>query len=193
MMRNEHKLEAFEEYFKITVDKAFQRAFWVAHRKGLSYADAEDVAQETLLAMLVNLERSLVDEILYVPSWIHRVATNKTNDLLRTRGRGDERQSRLERVAKGEQQGNELGEGDLSHDSAVRLAEQAIEQLSPTLRSVAVLLWDPVEISFDLMPHVTVAALLDIPEDTVKSRARLIRAFFRKHRSDLMDSFGFEP
>ncbi len=54
-------------------------------RAGLAVADAEDIVQETLLA--VHLKRQTWDETLPFTPWLRAVARNKLIDAMRRRGR----------------------------------------------------------------------------------------------------------
>ncbi len=121
-------------------------------------ADAEDAAQDAFVAVLRRA--STFTGAASFSTWMYRVATNACNDLARKRSRrpqsaGDD----VERLQDTASADDLIGRRELGVE-----LEQALATLDPEFRDVIVL-HDVVG-----LPHAEIAARLDVPVGTVKSR-----------------------
>ncbi|WNS42138.1 RNA polymerase sigma factor [Paenibacillus sp. MMS20-IR301] len=134
--------------------------------------DAEDVCQEVFVKAILA-DRS---EVRNMKAWLIRIAVNESNSLLRRRAKGRDKERSLF-----------LSERRAAYNSVEAAAEQheltgqfylMFQQLPVKVREVLILRY-----SGELSIKET-AALLDIPEGTVKSRGnrglRILRRIMRK-------------
>ena len=140
---------AFEELFRLHWGRAHRAAYLVVH----DAAAAEDIAQESFLAAVRNLDR--FDRRRPFGPWLHRIVVNRAIDHARARA------LRAETELAGELPAAERSAGT---PDAELLA--AIARLPPEQRAVIVLRhlleYTPGEI----------AELLELPRGTVNSRLR---------------------
>jgi RNA polymerase sigma-70 factor, ECF subfamily len=124
-----------------------------------SRADAEDAAQEAVLALVDNLDA--YDDRRPLRPWLHRIALNKARDLRRSRDRGGEQA--------------ELTEGPATH-------QPIFADLEPNLARALALL-DPDDAEILVLRHVLrfrsheISEIVGLPAPTV--RTRLARAMKR--------------
>lgn len=146
---------------------------------------AEDVFQETFLQ--VHLRAHTFDATRRFRPWLFTIAANRGRDLLRTRGRKRtlELSAPVSRGGAGdpgpttfvdllEATAPAAGAG-LEAQERERAVQQAIQQVSPTLREVLLLAY------FQRLSYMQIAELMDIPLGTVKSRLHAAVASFAKH------------
>jgi RNA polymerase sigma-70 factor (ECF subfamily) len=138
--------DAFAELYRRHFAAVYRVAFLVCH----DAAAAEDIAQESFLAAIRNLDR--FERGRPVRPWLARIASNRAIDWVRARNRRAE--SGLDEVPAAEF-GNEQG------DAPALIARLPAEQ-----RQVVAL-----RFVLDLTPG-EIAALLDLPRGTVNSRLR---------------------
>ena len=140
---------AFEELFRQYWSRAYRAAYLVVH----DAAAAEDIAQESFLAAVRNLDR--FDRRRPFGPWLHRIVVNRAIDHARARALRAETELQIDLRAA------EPGGG--APDSELLAA---IARLPPEQRAVIVLRhlleYTPGEI----------AAMLDLPRGTVNSRLR---------------------
>jgi len=140
---------AFEELFRLHWSRAHRAAYLVVH----DAAAAEDIAQESFLAAVRNLDR--FDRRRPFGPWLHRIVVNRAIDHARARKLRAETELATE-VPAAEPVGGAPDADVLG----------AIAQLPPEQRAVIVLRhlleYTPGEI----------AAMLDLPRGTVNSRLR---------------------
>lgn len=152
---------AFDEL----VDRYEQTVYAIAYRMCGTPDDARDVSQEVFISAFRALKKYRHEAQL--GTWFHRVAVNASLDRLRSRARRSE--SPLE--AAGEPAAHTPGPEELgiAAERAVHV-HRALAQLSDEYRAVLVL--------HDLhdLDYAAVAASLDIPLGTVKSRIHRARA-----------------
>src|SRR3954471_22055513 len=136
-----------EALFRLHWPRAFRAAYLVVH----DAAAAEDIAQESFLAALRNLDR--FDRRRPFGPWLHRIVVNRAIDWTRAR--------QLRAETELAEAGSWEDERDLSDETVAALA-----RLTPEHRAVIVLRhllgYSPGEI----------AELLDLPRGTVNSRLR---------------------
>jgi RNA polymerase sigma-70 factor (ECF subfamily) len=144
-----------ERAFAALVEPEQHRLFTLAVRELGSEADAEDAVQDALVRTWRALPRFRGDASF--STWFYRICLNAIHDVRARRARGgglpfdesfDPPDAR-----------DRIGESELSHD-----LQQALRALDETYRT-AVLLYDVLGRSY-----AEIAAVLEIPEGTVKSR-----------------------
>jgi len=144
-------------------------------------AEAEDVAQETFLALHLR-GRSFRGEALF-STFVYRVAANAARNRLRTRGRYGER---LRRLAGRQASGHDLPpaprdpQASLELSQSGRAVQQALLALPLRLR-LPVVLYDVEDLAYG-----EIARALGIPEGTVKSRIHRARSLLREHLDPLL-------
>lgn len=144
--------EAIEELFRLTWPAAYRAAFLIVH----DHAAAEDIAQESLLSAIRNLDR--FDRRRPLRPWLHRIVVNRAIDWTRLR------------ALRGEVPGEAaLEAGAAEPTETLRYADPvmaALGRLSAEQRAVVVLRhlleYTPGEI----------ARMLQMPRGTVNSRLR---------------------
>jgi RNA polymerase sigma-70 factor (ECF subfamily) len=171
--------------FDQLVERYERRVYAVALRMCGSAEDARDVSQEVFLNAMRALKR--FREEAQLSTWFHRVAINASLDHHRKQKRRITRP--IEEAA--EQPTKEAGPEEVAAEAA-RAAEvhRALAQISPDHRAVLVL--------HDLqdLDYAEVAAVLDIPAGTVKSRihrARVEMARLLGHLRETEPLEGQEP
>lgn len=167
---------AFEQIMQLHADRLYN---YILRMVG-NPTDAEDLVQETFLRAYQGLPN--FDGRASLSTWLYRIATNLCIDHQRRRAR------RVPTVSYSvsEDSEGEPAEWDFPDtqtlsplDAALSreleaVVEEAIQQLSPKLRTV-LLLYDVEELSYD-----QIARVLHIPIGTVKSRLNHARAQIQK-------------
>ena len=144
-------------------------------------ADAEDVLQETFLSAFKSIDR--FEGRSSLSTWLYRIASNAA--LMRLRRNEPEQVSVDEPVERddGELMPRQffdfccLPEDDLLREEAREQMKQAIDELSPTLRSVFVLR------DIEGLSTAETAEALDLSESAVKSRLMRARLKLRDQLS----------
>jgi RNA polymerase sigma-70 factor (ECF subfamily) len=140
---------AFEDLFRLHWSRAHRAAYLVVH----DAAAAEDIAQESFLAAVRNLDR--FDRRRPFGPWLHRIVVNRAIDHARARALRAETELQTDLPA--------AAQGGAAPDSELLAA---IARLPPEQRAVIVLRhlleYTPGEI----------AEMLDLPRGTVNSRLR---------------------
>ena len=80
--------------FRVLVERHSRSLFRLAYRMTCNESDAEDVVQETFLRAFRQLSK--FDERASFGTWLYRIATNYSLDLVRSRNRRQERQQPVE-------------------------------------------------------------------------------------------------
>lgn len=143
--------DAVEALFRWHWPRAHRAAYLIVHDS----AAAEDIAQESFLAALRNLDR--FDRRRPFGPWLHRIVTNRAIDHARAR--------KLKREVDGDGQ----PEAAATEIRGVRPSDDvmaALAALAPERRAVVVLRY-----LLDFTPG-EIAAALDVPRGTVNSRLR---------------------
>jgi len=147
-------------------DELFRRVFpalvrWV-RLLGLSHEDAEDVAQETIVKVLLRYE----PQVASVSTYAHRLARNAAIDRMRRRGRREDWLERVGPVAVGRSDEEALFDAFEISDALRNCLRQV------TNRRAIETIW--------LMAHglkqVEIAEVLDIPRGTVYAAVMRARA-----------------
>lgn len=135
-------------------------------RRGVHH-EYEDLAQETFVRIYKARKRYRVTASFR--TWMYRIAQRVWIDHLRKNGR----RNRRERAFREEpRRAHAAPEGMHAHD-----LQWALDQLSPVLRDVVVLA------GLEQLPHQETAAILGIPEGTVKSRLHTAMRELKTHLS----------
>ncbi len=167
-----------------------RRIYNICYRFAGSVEDADDLTQEVFIKMYKTLDSYDVDRGAFL-TWVTTVTRNLLVDHFR-KGKHDRLTDSLDASLSNEEDSRTVGEqiqdrATLSPDEQVRSREtgeavhQALQKLSPELRE-AVILRDLQD-----MDYKEIAAVLKVPEGTVKSRinrgrAELARLLSRTYR-----------
>ncbi len=167
-----------------------RRIYNFCYRFAGSVEDADDLTQEVFIKMYKTLDSYDVDRGAFL-TWVTTVTRNLLVDHFR-KGKHDRLTDSLDASLSNEEDSRTVGEqiqdrATLSPDEQVRSREtgeavhQALQKLSPELRE-AVILRDLQD-----MDYKEIAAVLKVPEGTVKSRinrgrAELARLLSRTYR-----------
>lgn len=167
-----------------------RRIYNICYRFAGSAEDADDLTQEVFIKMYKTLNSYDVERGAFL-TWVTTVTRNLLVDHFR-KGKHDRLTDSLDASLSNEEDSRTLGEqiqdrATLSPDEQVRSREmgetvhQALQKLSPELRE-AVILRDLQD-----MDYKEIAAVLKVPEGTVKSRinrgrAELARLLSRTYR-----------
>jgi RNA polymerase sigma-70 factor, ECF subfamily len=169
------------EAFEYLVDAYQHRLFRLAYRLLGERAQAEDVVQETLVAMWRKLP--LLASPGAFSGWLYHVATNRCLDILRKRSTHPEEPreaEELQRCADARPR-NRTAAGDPGYEAEMSAQLHdlalALETLSPDLRATWLLR------EMHGYSYTEIAAILRITETTV--RGRLARA--RQHLAERMN------
>ncbi len=167
-----------------------RRIYNICYRFAGSVEDADDLTQEVFIKMYKTLDSYDVERGAFL-TWVTTVTRNLLVDHFR-KGKHDRLTDSLDASLSNEEDSRTVGEqiqdrATLSPDEQVRSREtgeavhQALQKLSPELRE-AVILRDLQD-----MDYKEIAAVLKVPEGTVKSRinrgrAELARLLSRTYR-----------
>lgn len=173
--------EAFNELFAQYESKVINIAYGMLSDKD----DAYDAAQEVFIKVYKNI--SSFKENSSLSTWIYRITSNMCNDFLRKRMRSantisihaesdDDRGMEL-------RDKSPLPEEYAEHNETQRAVRQAISELSPEYREI-ITLYDVEDMSYE-----NIAAILNCPVGTVKSRLNRARTALKKKLSESMELF----
>ena len=127
--------------FRMLVERHSRSLFRLAYRMTGNESDAEDVVQETFLRAYRQLNK--FDERASFGTWLYRIATNYSLDLVRSRNRRNERQQPVDEGAEDPMFG--IPSTDPAPDRLALSGEvrdrvaAAMEELSPAERTAFVL------------------------------------------------------
>ncbi|WP_405137797.1 RNA polymerase sigma factor [Nocardia sp. NBC_01388] len=166
----ELKARRFGEYFGCTIEQAFDWVLDQALRRTKNAADAEDIAQKSLLKLWIRCSGDPLTARTaeaYVRGTVNNVCATQW------------KKQHQERERAGTRVGFDIaidlhGGGDVEptvfDDETIAWTNQAIPQLPPHLRDVVELLWDPDDGGFDARTLNEVAQILGIPRGTAGRR-----------------------
>ncbi len=141
----------------------------VAQRLTSSSAAADDIVQEVFI--LAHRRRTELTEQLGIRTWLYRTTVNVARQSFRS---GRRHSSALERAgAEAPREGTNPEASLLRHESAM-IVRACVASLSDACREVFVLY------ELERIEGVEIAAILEIPVNTVWSRLRLARVAFRE-------------
>lgn len=141
--------------FAALVEPEQHRLFTLAVRELGSQADAEDAVQEALLRAWRSLPRFRGEASF--STWLYRICLNAVHDVRARRRRSATLP--FDQSPEPQDARDRFAEGELAHDLG-----RALQAIDETYRT-AVLLYDVLGCSY-----AEIAAILEIPEGTVKSR-----------------------
>jgi RNA polymerase sigma-70 factor, ECF subfamily len=163
--------------FNAIVDRYERRVFAIAMRICRHHEDARDVTQDVFVTALRRLAGFRGDA--QISTWLHRVAVNASLDLVRKRGRREG--PGLDEAA--DQPASEPGP-EATAIAAVRAREvhRALGRIAPDQRAVIAL--------HDLqgLDYAEVAAALEVPVGTVKSRLHRARLALARELGHLKET-----
>jgi len=170
-----------ERAFESLIRRHEGRVFGLLLRMLGNREDAEDVAQETFISLHRHGHRFRHDA--RFSTFIYRVAANAALNRRRTLGR---KNARLHKLQTRQAAGDDLPTTPRDPESAIYGAEiqvqvqDALLQLPPDLRAATVL--------YDIegLSYREIAAVLEIPEGTVKSRIHRARSALRESLKGLV-------
>ena len=168
--------------FETLVQPHLEAMYRFAFRLAGQQQDAEDLVQDVVVKLYPRLEEMATVE--HLRPWLNRVLYRQFVDSLRRRNRrADVPLSSLDHSDEGSWLDNQPGDlPDVGEQlDAARLGEaldQALSSLSPDQRTLMLLY------EVDGWTQEDVAAVLDIPLGTVKSRIHRCRATLRKKLQD---------
>jgi len=170
-----------ESAFESLIRRHEGRVFGLLLRMLGNREDAEDVAQETFISLHRHGHRFRHDA--RFSTFIYRVAANAALNRRRTLGR---KNARLRKLQTRQAAGDDLPTTPRNPESAVYGAQvqvqvqDALLQLPPDLRAATVL--------YDIegLSYREIAAVLEIPEGTVKSRIHRARSALRESLKGLV-------
>lgn len=183
---------AFERFVETYRPKIFQYAYLMCgHRE-----DAEEVSQETLLKVFEKFEQLRAPESL--KAWVFRIARNACYMKRRKSTYAPAQELSLDELMptfrqEGEDRRLEIADWSALPDAQAintqlgRILRGAIEDLPDIYRSV-ILLRDMDELSTQ-----ETAEVLEISEDTVKTRLHRARLAVRQHLDQYLQSVGGNP
>lgn len=144
--------------------------------------EAEDATQETFLRAWRALDR--FDGRAKLSTWLYRICVNVSLNTIRRRRRApsaDLDDPRVPEPSADPTQGRSDPVAALERDEVERRLAQALDRLSPTLRSAVVL------VLLQGLPHKEAAEVLGCPEGTVAWRIHEARRRLRDSLRDLVD------
>lgn len=186
-----YTLNRDQESFTEIVNRYRDKIYWVALKITNNINDAEDIAQEVLLAIYKKANSFRGDS--KFSTWLYRLATNESVTKLRQRKRGKE-VPLDEYMPQFADDGHHLTRPvvDWSQDvdkivsdkECCQLIQQAMEQLSPLDRAVVVLS------ELEEMSNPEIGNALGLSVQAVKARLHRSRLFLR---GKLAVHFGYSP
>lgn len=151
----------------------FHRRVYRLAARMVGESDAADLTQDVFLRVFQKIDQFRGDS--RFETWLHRITVNECLQLLRRRGKRDEKRLLSEPRVNSDRPGESLERQDL--------LEQALAQLDPDVRSVFLLR------ELEGMDYAEIAEAAQIPEGTVGSR--LNRA--RRRMREILTELGWEP
>lgn len=124
---------------------------------------AEDLHQQVWLSVLDHIDRFRTSGTGSFRAWLFRIATNKVNDLWRSKGRQKKATDSLRLVVGNQDDAPDASQSVLATEESRKLRE-AIEQLPPTQREVVCMRY------YGNMKFVQIAQTLGCPLNTALGR-----------------------
>ena len=159
-------LEGDGRAFEALLDRYQKTVFNVVYRMVKDVEEAQDITQASFVKVYENL-RSFNPKYKFF-SWIYKIAVNESLNYINQR----KRVSELNEEIVSEENNPE---GVLDNIEISEKIDECLMKLSPEYRIVIVLR------HFQDLPYNEIGQILDIPEQTVKSRLFAARQALRKH------------
>ena len=150
---------AFEEFYKLTSP----RAYFIALKLTQNEHDAEDILQESYIKVLEKINE--IDTTKNITSWLLRIVSNKSKDLLRSRNRlvfDGEEESVFDDIP--EEKAEFCPEVNLNQEELRLEVMAAIDELTDEKRACIMMMY------FGDMSVREIAKSIEVPESTVKNR-----------------------
>ena len=164
---------AFEEFYKLTSSKAY----FIALKLTQNEHDAEDILQESYIKVLEKINE--IDTTKNITSWLFRIVSNKSKDLLRSRNRlvfDGEEESVFDDIP--EEKAEFCPEVNLNQEELRLEVMAAIDELTDEKRACIMMMY------FGDMSVREIAKSIEVPESTVKNRLftarKALKARFEK-------------
>jgi RNA polymerase sigma-70 factor (ECF subfamily) len=153
-------------------DDEYRRVARLVSRFGVAPADLEDVTQQVFLAAYRRLAE--VADVRDVRAWLGGIAVRTASDHRRWRRVRRANEWMVEAIYQRQPRDRWCPGQDLERTRLERRVEDVLRRMSPKLRPVMLLC------EIEEVEPGAVAAILDIPLNTVRSRRRLARQSFEK-------------
>lgn len=157
-IRNHEEL-AFQEFYEEWYPKVYYIALAITHHD----ADAKDAAQETMIEIHHSIHK--LRDVKYFKLWLNRIVISKCNRIFRKRKAITMDMEQHDAMMKQEEKRDEFLPLDHMHyQSDVEVLKSLLMKISPIYAQVLVLMY------YEQLSIKEIAAVLQIPEGTVKSR-----------------------
>ena len=167
--------------FNALVTAYQDRVFNMANRMLRNREDAADISQEVFLTAYKALDR--FEERARFSTWLYRITVNKCRDEIRRRGSKKHTRPVSLDAAATEPAARAAGPSDHAeaHELHDRI-EGAIANLPEDVREV-LLLRDTQDLAYE-----EIAAIVDVPVGTVRSRLNRARTLLKEHLAPLLEA-----
>ncbi len=159
--------QAFQELYQ----RFYKKTYYAALKISGNQADAKDIAQETFIQVNKSLS-SLHDNKLFV-QWLNRIVASKASDLFRKNKTTSLPDDHVVFQLKEEERSQFIPEASMHFSSDYELLEYFLKQMDERYRMVLVLRY------FSQMSVMEIAAALQVPDGTVKTRLKRAREVLR--------------
>ena len=173
------------EAFGALVERYQERLYQVLLHLSGSSEDARDILQDTFLRAYEKLAQFQGDSSFY--TWVYRIGVNLAlSGHRRRRSRPELHRVGDQRAARCEETADDSADADptypLERAEREQIVEAALRQLGPEHRAVVILK------DFDGRRYEEIAAILDVPIGTVRSRLHRARCELRERLGCLIDT-----
>lgn len=155
--------QAFQELYQ----RFYKKTYYAALKISGNQADAKDIAQETFLQVHKSLSH-LNDNQLFV-QWLNRIIVSKASDLFRKNKTTSLPDDHVVFQLKEEERSQFIPEASMHFASDLELLDCFLKQLDERYRTVLVMRY------FSQLSITEIAAALEVPEGTVKTRLKRAR------------------
>lgn len=158
-----------EEGFRVLVGRYRKRAYWLAYQLVHDEQDAHDIAQQAFVRVFRSIHR--FDRRYKFYTWLYKIVTNLSVDLLRKRG--DRKRVSIDKIGDVRSKEMPIGRG-LEHAELSERVHEVLDRLPPKYRAVMVLR------ELKGIDAKEIAKMVDSTHATVRWRLHRARALFRE-------------